>query len=428
MQFEQDEKRRLWRYVTVGFLVLALGILFFFFLFRLQEIGDWIRRMRAILVPFIYGGVMAYMLRMPCNFLEKHLKKRIFRKRQKLAETVSIVASLAGVFLLLYLLVNLVAPQLFSSISSIAVMIPGAVEDASKWLEAKLADDPVLENYVLTAMEGIGQKFQAWATKDLLPMLEGMVGGFASTVSSVVAMLANLLIGMVVCIYTLASRKTFARQAKAVVYSICKPKWADAILAEVDYADRMFVGFFSGKILDSAIIGVLCYLFSLVLGFPNAMLVSVIVGVTNVIPYFGPYIGAVPSALLILMVDPVKCVWFVVFIIILQQFDGNILGPRLLAGSTGLSGFWVLFAVTVFGGLFGFVGILTGVPVFAVIYDLVRKLVVHGLKRNGKLEVLLEEAPDCGESAKKEAQGDRNSGQDKAGKKRPGRSRKGKTE
>ena len=182
MQFEQDEKRRLWRYVTVGFLVLALGILFFFFLFRLREIGDWIRRMRAILVPFIYGGVMAYMLRMPCNFLEKHLKKRIFRKKQKLAETFSIVASLTVVFLLLYLLVNLVAPQLFASISSISVMIPGAVEDASKWLEAKLADDPVLENYVLTAMEGIGQKFQAWATKDLLPMLEGMVGGFASTV------------------------------------------------------------------------------------------------------------------------------------------------------------------------------------------------------------------------------------------------------
>ena len=361
---------------------------------------------------------MAYMLRMPCNFLEKHLKKRIFRKKQKLAETFSIVASLTVVFLLLYLLVNLVAPQLFASISSIAVMIPGAVEDASKWLEAKLADDPVLENYVLTAMEGIGQKFQAWATKDLLPMLEGMVGGFASTVSSVVAMLANLLIGMVVCIYTLASRKTFARQARAMLYSICKPRWADAILAEVEYADRMFVGFFSGKILDSTIIGVLCYVFSLLLGFPNAMLVSVIVGVTNVIPYFGPYIGAVPSALLILMVDPVKCVWFVVFIIILQQFDGNILGPRLLAGSTGLSGFWVLFAVTVFGGLFGFVGILTGVPVFAVIYDLIRKLVVYGLKRNGKMEMLLEEVPDCGETAEKEDQEGGKPTQNKAGKKR----------
>lgn len=425
MQFEQDEKRRLWRYVAVGFLVLALGILFFFFLFRLREIGDWVRRMRAILVPFIYGGVMAYMLRMPCNFLEKHLKKRIFRKKQKLAETFSIVASLTGVFLLLYLLVNLVAPQLFASISSIAVMIPGAVEDASKWLEAKLADDPVLENYVLTAMEGIGQKFQAWATKDLLPMLEGMVGGFASTVSSVVAMLANLLIGMVVCIYTLASRKTFARQARAVLYSICKPRWADAILAEVEYADRMFVGFFSGKILDSAIIGVLCYVFSLLLGFPNAMLVSVIVGVTNVIPYFGPYIGAVPSALLILMVDPVKCVWFVVFIIILQQFDGNILGPRLLAGSTGLSGFWVLFAVTVFGGLFGFVGILTGVPIFAVIYDLIRKLVVYGLKRNGKMEVLLEEVTDCGETVEKENQEGGNTAQNRAGKKRISWSKRG---
>ena len=137
----------------------------------------------------------------------------------------------------------------------------------------------------------------------------------------------------------------------------------------------------------------ICYIVSLILGFPNAMLVSVIVGVTNIIPYFGPYIGAIPSALLILIVDPVKCVWFLVFIILLQQFDGNILGPRLLANSTGLSGFWVLFSVTVFSGLFGFAGILVGVPVFAVIYDLVRKLVLLGLKRNGKLEVL------CGDKA-----------------------------
>ena len=219
-------------------------------------------------------------------------------------------------------------------------------------------------------------------------MLLTMVDGFAGTVSTVVGILMNLFISMVVCIYTLGSRKQFARQARAVLYSVCRPRWADYILDEVKFADKMFVGFFSGKILDSAIIGVICYVVSLVLGFPNAMLVSVIVGVTNIIPYFGPYIGAIPSALLILIVDPVKCVWFLVFIILLQQFDGNILGPRLLANSTGLSGFWVLFSVTVFSGLFGFVGILVGVPVFAVIYDLIRKLVVLGLKRNGKLEIL----------------------------------------
>ena len=225
-------------------------------------------------------------------------------------------------------------------------------------------------------------------------MLTNVVDGFASTVSTVVTVLFNLFIGVVVSIYTLGSRKQFARQSKAVLYSIFKPKWAGNILEELNYADKMFVGFFSGKILDSAIIGVICYVCSLILGFPNAILISVIVGVTNIIPYFGPYIGAVPSALLILIVDPVKCVWFIVFIIVLQQFDGNILGPRLLANSTGLSGFWVLFSVTVFSGLFGFAGILVGVPVFAVIYDLIRKLVAHGLKRNGKLELLEGDGPE----------------------------------
>ena len=154
---------------------------------------------------------------------------------------------------------------------------------------------------------------------------------------------------------------------------------------ETDQADDCAIQYFPAEKANEHFI---CYIVSLILGFPNAMLISVIVGITNIIPYFGPWIGAVPSALLILIVDPMKCIWFLVFIIVLQQFDGNILGPRLLANSTGLSGFWVLFSITVFGGVFGFVGILVGVPVFAVIYDLLRKLVVMGLGRNHKLELL----------------------------------------
>ena len=163
-------------------------------------------------------------------------------------------------------------------------------------------------------------------------------------------------------------------------------------MQEVTFIDKTFVGFFGGKILDSAIVGVLCYIFCLIMtfamDFPNAMLISVIVGITNVIPYFGPYIGAVPSALLVLISSPVNCAVFVVFIIILQQFDGNILGPKLLADSVGLTGFWVLFSITLFQGFFGFAGILVGVPVFAVIYDLIKRMVVKGLKKHDKMELM----------------------------------------
>nr|WP_297863918.1 AI-2E family transporter [uncultured Acetatifactor sp.] len=381
-------KSKHWNPIVSGFLVLALAISFFFLLFRFDDLCAKIGALISILIPFIYGGVMAYMLRMPCNFFEKYLERWLPKKLKKRAGGFAILLSLFCAGLVLYLLISMVVPQLAASIASIVTQLPETAEKGSKWIQELLADNPVMENYLQTAMEAINKKIEAWASKDLLPMLMNMVDGFAGTVSTVVSFLFNICIGMVVCIYVLGSRKLFARQAKAVVYSIFKPRWAEALLSEVNYADKMFAGFFSGKILDSAIIGLICYVFSLILRFPNAMLISVIVGVTNIIPYFGPWIGAVPSLLLILIVDPVKCLWFLIFIIILQQFDGNILGPRLLANSTGLSGFWVLFSITVFGGVFGFVGILIGVPVFAVIYDLLRKLVVMGLKRNHKLELL----------------------------------------
>ncbi|MBD5460066.1 MAG: AI-2E family transporter [Lachnospiraceae bacterium] len=391
MQENKRYKRKKYRrYVVTGFLILALAILFFFFLFRFDQLREGLRHVVSILKPFIYGGVMAYLLRIPCNFFERHLKKVLPRKMKKTAPGMSILLSLILAVLVLYLLISMVVPQMAVSISTIAAALPGAVDSATKWLHAVMADDPMIEGYIQMGIEYVSQKFQSWAESDLLLMLPNMVDGFASTISTVVAEFMNVFIGIIVCIYALGARKQFARQAKAVIYSIFSQKWAERILREASFADRMFTGFFSGKILDSAIIGVLCYIFSLIFGFPNAMLISVIVGVTNIIPYFGPYIGAVPSALLILIVSPVKCLWFLVFIIVLQQFDGNILGPRLLANSTGLSGFWVLFAVTVFNGLFGFVGILVGVPVFAVIYDLVRKLVVFGLKRRDKLEILQE--------------------------------------
>lgn len=390
MQQTNEQRKKRWQFIMTRFMILALTILFFFFLWRFQELCEKIRHVVSILGPFIYGGVMAYLLRIPCNFFEKHLKKILPERRQKAATGLSILISLFMVLLILYLLVRMVAPQLIISISSIVATLQVAVPKASQWIQVKLADDPVMGSYLQTAIDVGYKKFQEWSQSDLLPLLQNMAGGFASTVSSVVNVFMNMAIGIVVCIYTLGARKQFAKQAKAVIYSVLKPKWAEYVLEEAKYADKMFVGFFGGKILDSAIIGVLCYIFCLIFRFPNAMLISVIIGVTNIIPYFGPWIGAVPAAIIILIVDPMKCLWFILFIAVLQTFDGNILGPKLLGDSTGLSSFWVLFAITFFSGLLGFSGFLIGVPLFAVIYDLIRKLVILGLKRNNKLDILQE--------------------------------------
>ena len=375
-----------------GFLSLALAILLLFGLLRLDEIRQNFRWVMDILTPFLYGGTMAYLLKTPCGFLEGKIRAALPERYKKRAGLLAVAAVMLISALVLYLLLSMVIPEMVESIMALAVAVPPKVEELAQWVIAHLEGNEVLQNYVNNAFASMEQNLVSWATTDLVPTVQGMMGGVVTTVGSVLTVVKNIVLGIIICVYLLASRRTFARHAKALVYAAFKPERADALLKEAAFIDDTFVGFFGGKILDSAIVGLICYVFCMIMtvaaGFQNAVLISVIIGVTNVIPYFGPFIGAAPAALLILISSPRNCLIFLVFIVILQQFDGNILGPRLLAGSVGLTGFWVLFAITLFQGLFGFIGILVGVPVFAVIYDLVRRWVVSGLKKHGKLDVL----------------------------------------
>lgn len=185
---------------------------------------------------------------------------------------------------------------------------------------------------------------------------------------SVFTVVKNILIGMIVMVYFLNMKDTLCAQSKKILYGLLRVKDANRIIGEVRFAHSVFGGFITGKLLDSLIIGIMCFFAMKFLKMPYVLLVSVIIGVTNVIPFFGPFIGAIPSAFLILLVSPMKCLYFLIFILVLQQFDGNILGPKILGGSTGLPSFWVLFSILLFGGLFGFVGMVIAVPAFAVIY------------------------------------------------------------
>ena len=213
----RERGRRLWRQILPGFATLALAIVFFFFLYSFDSLLGKIGRMATILIPFIYGGVMAYMLRMPCNFFEKYLNKCLPKKLRRWSEGLAVFLSLLSFFLILYLLVSMVVPQMAASIAAIVAELPSAGAKATKWLETAMADNPIMENYLQTAIEAVNTKFQTWAQTDLLPMLTNVVDGFASTVSTVVTVLFNLFIGVVVSIYTLGSRKQFARQSKAVL-------------------------------------------------------------------------------------------------------------------------------------------------------------------------------------------------------------------
>lgn len=395
---KEDWKKIFYQSLT-GFVSLALAILLFFAIREFGQIRHSFQWLLGILKPVVYGGVMAYLLKTPCNFLEKRIRAILPEKQKKSASGLTVLLVLILTFFVIYLLLSMVIPELLGSTMILINAVPQKMDELAAWLTSMLDGNEVLQTYVSTGIASLENNLQDWAKTDLLPMMQGMMGGFADTVGSVVGILYNLLIGIIICIYLLLGRKTFARQGKAVLYAVLKSDHADAVMRELAFVDKTFVGFFGGKILDSAIVGLICYVYCLIMtftmGFPNAVLISVIVGVTNVIPYFGPYIGAVPSALLVLISGPVNCIIFVVFIIILQQFDGNILGPRLLADSVGLTGFWVLFSITLFQGFFGFTGILVGVPVFAVIYDMIRRLVVKGLQKHGKMELLLEEEAGC---------------------------------
>lgn len=406
---KEDWKKIFYQSLT-GFVSLALAILLFFAIREIGQIKSSFLWLLGVLKPVIYGGVMAYLLKTPCNFLEKKIEALLPDKHKKRANGLTVLLVLILTFLIIYLLLSMVIPEMVSSTMLLINAVPQKMDEFAKWLTGMLDGNEVLQSYANTAIISLEDKLQEWARTDLLPTMQGMMGGFADTVGSVVGVLYNLLIGIIICIYLLLGRKTFARQGMAVLYAVLKTERADAVMKELRFIDKTFVGFFGGKILDSAIVGLICYVFCIIMtftmGFPNAVLISVIVGVTNVIPYFGPYIGAVPSALLVLISGPVNCIIFIVFIIILQQFDGNILGPALLADSVGLTGFWVLFSITLFQGFFGFTGILVGVPVFAVIYDMIRRFVVKGLQKHGKME-LLEDLSDGHEKKKGTADTDK---------------------
>ena len=371
--------------MLAGFGAISLSIIFFFLIYRFDGFGSAISTLTGILMPFIYGAVIAYLLKPVCNTIEAFLRRLIPEKMKGLINALSVTFTILFGLLLIYALCMMIIPQLITSVTTLYYTAQANITKFMYWanhLEFLEKNEQIME-LLNSAYAALNTNLDTWIKNTLLPSMQNIVSGAAIGVLNVVTVAKNLIIGIIVAVYILASRKRFVQQAKMVLYSLVKPRWANLITEEVKYADKMFGGFINGKI-----IGVLCYIGCLIFKFPSALLVSVIIGVTNVIPFFGPFIGAIPATLLILIQNPIKALWFVLFVLVLQQADGNIIGPKILGNTTGLSSFWVLFAILLFGGLWGFAGMIVGVPLFAVIYDVIKKLVIHGLRRNEELDML----------------------------------------
>ncbi len=367
----------------------SASIIVFFFIYRYQGLGDMISTVVNILQPFVYGIVIAYLLKPIVNYFAQLFERKFPPKLKRAVAPLSITVSFLISALFLYALFALILPDVIDSLGSLMISVPGRISDFRTWLTKIFEDEPLIQEYINTGYSTISSSVDSWVSNTLMPQITNIVNGVGLGVWSAVLAIKDLFIGIFVALYLLIIRHKLGQQGKLLLYSIARRDWADLIVAEIKYADKKFGGFIVGKIWDSIIIGVLCYFVCLFVGFPNPTLIAIIIGITNIIPFFGPFIGAVPASILVLIVDPVMTIWFVIFIFILQQFDGNILGPKILGDSTGLSSFWVLFSILFFGGLWGFVGMIVGVPLFAVLYDIVRQLILHGLSRNGCNDLLI---------------------------------------
>ena len=401
------KKRRIdskyWKIGLVVFVVVVCSILFYFLFFKDHTLFGFLSSIWENILPFVWGAVLAYLLKPICNIFEKwfHSAFKKMKNRHhahKLERKLAVAATILVFLLLLYVLFAAIIPQVIDSAKTLISNFPGYAESFFSWLEkvtegrefqANIKDlhADVSALFSDTTESSLVGKMTNWLYTYIEGNYNQLMTNITSSIVSVVTVFKNILVAFMACIYILALRRKLGAQGVLLVHSIFPEKAAKKVMEEIHYIDKMFSGFINGKILDSIIIGILCYIVLRIFNVPYPLLVSVVVGVTNIIPFFGPFLGAIPCAFIILIVSPVKCLTFIIIILVLQQLDGNVIGPKIIGENTGVSSFWVLFAIVVFGGLWGFVGMIVGVPVFAVIYDLIRQLVQYGLSKKNKSDM-----------------------------------------
>lgn len=374
------------KYIKLGMTLLGvvvLSILAYQVLQQIPILTVGVKKLFDCLKPILYGLAFAYVL-IPCLNLFEGLAFKVFKEpsahTRRVIRMVCILITWGLTLALLATLVRLVVPEVASSIEGIIANTSTQVNRLIRWVMNILKDNPEIRRNIISQIKNLYSDFTTLMSNlsnlmDMIPDTGAFMSNLSNGVISAVSMVFHFLIGLIVSIYVMSSKELFTAQTKKLIYGIFPARTANGMIAVTRSAHQKFGGFFIGKIIDSIVIGILCFVLLSIFRIPYAVLVSFVVGVTNIIPFFGPFIGAIPCAVIILLSSPLKCLYFIIIIIVLQQVDGNILGPKILSSSIGLSSFWVMFAILVFGGLFGFLGLLCGVPLFAVIYELICELI-----------------------------------------------------
>ena len=390
---EEHPKRKMWDirpYLAIGttaVLVVLICIIIFFLILRFGELADGIRALGRILQAVLIGVILAYVLNPVMMFFERQLQTA-FRKRmkderkiRKVSRSIAVAGAVLVFLGIIAALLSLIIPQLIISVQHLTTTLPGQMQNLMNRMQAFSRGDTPLAALVRDIITNGTTYLQNWIQNEFLSQAQELMTYITSGVVGVIKTLFNFIVGIIISIYILMKKETFISQLKKMIYAIFPPRGGNRIMEVLRKSDDIFGGFLIGEIIDAIIIGLLCFGVLYIGRLPYALLVSVIVGVTNIIPFFGPFLGAIPGALLICLESPLHALYFLVIILIIQQLDGNVIKPRVLGDTTGLSPFWVIFSILLFGGVFGFLGMLFGVPVFAVIYYLVKRIAEHFLRK-----------------------------------------------
>lgn len=389
MNFKWDKKYLHWG--VTAFLVLASAILFYYFVFHNAQFIQIFKNIIDICFPVIDGLVIAFLLCPLVNWFEQKVFI-LFRKKEKRSEPVSektakwlrvlsIFLSYTIVISLLTAFIITVVPQIKESITNIYAQSSQYRANIEKWLADLFEKYPDIEVWVMDSYDTYAAQFNEWKNNYLLPKAQELLATVSTGVFNFFSALWDIVIGAIVSVYVLASKEKFSGQFKKMAYGFLNTRTANVLISNIRMVNHKFSGFIVGKLLDSLIIGILCFIGCRIMDFPYPVLLGLIVGVTNIIPFFGPFIGAIPCILLIFMINPLQSIYFAIFILALQQFDGNVLGPAILGESTGISSFWVIFSITFFGGIWGVTGMIVGVPLFAVFYAIIKTVLVTKLTK-----------------------------------------------
>ena len=383
--FEIHRENIYFRWGLTAFIVVVACIIAAQFITKMPAFFGYVKVFLQTLSPVLYGLGIAYLLHPIEDRIRKLLEPQLCRllpekKAAGMAKAVGIFASLVLAVLVVWALIAMVLPQLLESITTIIGNFPSYYNTLSKWIQ-EFINGSIAEDVTQGIMDQVYAYLNSFLTGTVLPKMQAILASLTTGVVNLAKSMMNLIIGVIISIYLLSGKDKFLAQAKKLCYAVLGQKRGGYVCNVCTFANRVFGGFIGGKIIDSMIIGVLCFVGLRILDMPYTMLISIIVGVTNIIPFFGPYLGAIPSALLLLVIDPMECLYFVIFIIVLQQIDGNIIGPAILGDATGLDSIWVVVSLLVFGSLFGILGMVIAVPLFAVIYKIISELVNFVLKK-----------------------------------------------